>query len=128
VPSSRTLVRALISACVFCPIHAQSEEPETVALLAKGWVQAAGEIRIYRNRADLGHLYDGSCISGVMTQGRSLPDHLQNHYVAIWGSWITAEDLHEMTAKGESIGVENHCNGTRIALITRVVPLKHQEQ
>ena len=127
MPSSRTIARALISACALWSIHAQSEEPETVTLLAKGWVQAAGEIRIYRNLADLGHLYDGSCISGVMTQGRKLPGDLQNHYVAIYGSWIRAEDLHAMTAKGESIGVENYCNSTRIALITRVVPLKHQE-
>jgi len=92
--------------------------------LAKGWIQAAGEIRLYRNRADLGRLYDGSCISGVMTHKRTLPNQLQNRYVAIYGSWITKESLYEMAVHLKSIGVENYCNGTRIALIERVVPLQ----
>jgi hypothetical protein len=100
------------------------EKAATSTLLLKGWIQAAGEVRIYARHDDLGRLFDGSCVSGAMTRRRTLPDNLQNQYVAIYGSWISANELAKMAANLESIGVENYCSSPRIALIERVVLLK----
>lgn len=90
-------------------------------LVAVGWVQAAGEIRIYARQSDLGKLYDGSCISGVMTGGRTLPEKLQNSFVSVYGKLVDARELDELALQGITVGVENYCNSPKIAIVTRVV-------
>jgi hypothetical protein len=117
----------IVPALIVCAVSAAQAPPEKTAspvLLLKGWVQANGEIRIYAHHRDLGQLYDGSCTSGVMTRSRTLPDSLQNRYVAVYGSWMSAGELEKMAANLVSIGVENYCSSARIAIIERVVPLK----
>jgi hypothetical protein len=89
--------------------------------VAVGWVQAAGEIRIYSRMEDLGNLYDGSCISGVMVNGQTLPDRLQNKHVWVYGTLVEAKDFYDRTAKGVTSGVENYCASLKIAIITRIV-------
>ena len=86
-----------------CPARAAGPK-----LLAKGWVQAAGEIRVYRHRADLGRLYDGSCISGVMTRGRALQINCRTTTLRFIDSGSQRQPLSEwLTIQLESIGVEN---------------------
>ena len=109
-----TLVASIGATC------AQPEQKLDEHLIAVGWVQAAGEIRIYTQKEDLGRLYDGSCISGTMTNGRAMPSRLQNQHVSVYGTLMDAEKLHEMTLQGISIGVENYCNSSKIAIITRI--------
>ena len=66
---------------------AYSQQDSSGKPIAIGWVQAAGEIFIYARKSDLGNLYDGSCISGVMALFRSkyatrcglFPDHAYLH-------------------------------------------------
>ena len=98
----------------------QSEQKLDEHLIAVGWVQAAGEVRIYARKEDLGKLYDGSCISGAMMYGRTMHARLQNQYVSVYGTFLDVEKLHEMTLQGISIGVENYCNSSKIAIITRI--------
>lgn len=93
-------------------------------LLAIGWVQADGEVRIYANKADLGKLYDGSCISGTMSRGRTMPKRFQNHLVRVYGTFISREELDDMALRAISIGVENYCASDKIAIITRMVEIK----
>jgi len=99
-----------------------AEEKDGEKPIAVGWVQAAGEIRIYFHKSDLGRLYDGSCLSGVMTRGRTMPPELQNHRVYAYGKLLDAKELSDATKRGISIGVENYCNSPKIALIERLVP------
>jgi hypothetical protein len=89
-------------------------------LIAMGWIQAAGEVRIYPRKADLGKLYDGSCTSGAMTNRRTMPKSFNNHYVAVYGTFIDAQEIRDMTLQGASIGVENYCGSPRIAIISRI--------
>lgn len=92
-------------------------------LLVTGWAVAHGEIRIYPRREDVGRLFDGSCISGVMTHGRQMPANLQNRRVAAYGSFMSVAALNYATAHGASIGVANNCASTRIALISHLEPV-----
>jgi len=112
------LAACLISACAV-PRDKSSDAP-----LLKGWAQAAGEIRIYERRQDLGHLYDQTCVSGVMTRSRTLPLNMRNRYVAVYGTWISAAALSERTARFESIGAENYCGGERLFIAERIVVLE----
>jgi hypothetical protein len=89
--------------------------------IASGWAQAAGEVRIYPKRADLGKLYDGSCTSGFFKNGATLPEKLQNRRVRVYGSTMNRADLGAMTLRGETVGAENYCNSENILVITRVV-------
>ena len=121
--ATRSYVFALAACAALTAVSAETtREPDSV-LLVKGWVQAAGELRIYPSRKDLGHLYDGSCVSGVLSNGRTLPAHLQNQHVAAYGAWMSSDELSAMTVRGESIGVENYCGGPKIAIIAKLVPL-----
>jgi hypothetical protein len=92
-------------------------------LVAVGWVQAAGEVRIYARKADLGKLYDGSCISGLMTHGRTMPKKFANRHVAVYGTLVDSKEFDEMTLQFIITGVENYCNSPEIAIITRIVPV-----
>jgi len=114
------LAFAIVSICLICTVgcaHQASNEQ----LIAVGWVQAAGEIFIYAHKSDLGKLYDGSCISGVMTRGRKMPEKFNGHLVSVYGKLMDEEDLRGFTLRGISIGVENYCNSPKIAIITRIV-------
>jgi hypothetical protein len=91
--------------------------------LLEGWVQAAGEIRVYARREDLGNLYDRTCVSGVMARSRTLPLPMNNHYVAVYGTWISADELNAMALRGESVGAKNYCSGERLFIAERIVAL-----
>ena len=105
----------------FTVIAGPSKEQTKEQLIAVGWVQAAGEIHIYVHRSDLGRLYDGSCLTGVMTGGRTMPAELQNRRVSVYGTLVDAKEFSDMTVRGISAGVENYCNSPKIAIITRLV-------
>jgi hypothetical protein len=92
-------------------------------LITVGWVQAAGEIHIYAHRSDLGRLYDGTCLTGVMTDGRTMPAEFQNRRVSVYGTLVDAKEFSDMTVRGVSTGVENYCGSAKIAIITRLVPV-----
>jgi len=98
----------------------QASQGSDEKLIAMGWVQAAGEVRIYPRKADLGKLYDGSCTSGAMTNRRTMPKSFNNHYVAVYGTFIDAQEIRQMTLQGASIGVENYCGSPKIAIISRI--------
>ena len=102
---------------------AASESSDTgTKSIARGWAQARGrEVRIYYSRKDLGKLFDGSCISGTMSSGRTLPKSLQGKYVEAYGVLIGKDELDAMAARLESIGVENYCNSSHIAIITQLL-------
>jgi hypothetical protein len=100
---------------------AYSQHDSSGKPIAIGWVQAAGEIFIYARRADLGNLYDGSCISGVMAHGRKFPKSLNGHYVRVYGRLMDVKELDDLVSRGISIGVETYCNSPKIAIITRLV-------
>jgi hypothetical protein len=112
----------VLAACLVLGCAASGERPGDAPLL-KGWVQAAGEIRVYPRRGDLGKLYDQTCVSGVMTESRMLPRAMLNRYVAVYGTWISANDLDEMTLRGETIGAENYCGGERLFIADRIVAI-----
>jgi len=90
-------------------------------LVAVGWVQAAGEVRIYSRKEDLGKLYDASCVSGVIVKGQTLPSRLQNRHVSVYGMLVDVEQFNQMALKGITAGIGNYCNSSKIAIITRIV-------
>ena len=96
-------------------------EDEPVKLIANGWVQGAGEIRIYANKADLGKRYEGVCTSGLMTHGRTMPAKYQNQFVAVYGRLVDEQTFTKLLAQGFSAGLENQCGGRQIAIIERLV-------
>jgi hypothetical protein len=101
---------------------AQTHSPaKTNQPIAEGWVEAAGEVRIYPRQGDLGRLYDKSCISGVMTQRRTRPRQFSRQYVRAYGILIDRSEVDNMAAHLSSIGVENDCNSDQIAIISRLV-------
>src|ERR1700722_4484497 len=105
----------------FGAVMGYSEDKSKDQLIAVGWVQAAGEIHIYAHRSDLGKLYDGSCLTGVMTERRTMPAEFRNRRVSVYGSLVEAKEFSQMTARGFITGVENYCNSPKIAIITRLV-------
>jgi hypothetical protein len=120
----RALVLAISFGCTAACSTAEGARQESQEsddeLIAMGWVQAAGEVRIYPQKADLGKLYDGSCTSGAMTNHRTMPKRFNNHYVAVYGTFIDAQEIRDMTLLGASIGVENYCGSPKIAIISRI--------
>ncbi len=112
----------LLTACLISACTTLREQSGGVPLL-KGWAQASGEIRIYAERRNLGHLYDQTCVSGVMTESRMLPDAMRNRYVAVYGRWMSVAALEEMIVRGVSIGAENYCAGDRLFIAERIVVL-----
>jgi hypothetical protein len=121
--SVRQTLRVFASVSVTLVVSAACGQPERAReeqFLAVGWVQAAGEVRIYSRKEDLGNLYDGSCISGVMVNGQTLPDRLQNRRVSVYGSFIEAEHIYAKALQGITAGVENYCGSSKIAIITRI--------
>jgi hypothetical protein len=112
----------LVAGCLGQALRpAYSQGASSERLIAVGWVQAAGEIFIYARKSDLGRLYDGSCISGVMTNRRTLPKKLNNHHVRVYGRLMDSKELDDLVVQGISLGVENYCNSAKIAIITRIV-------
>jgi hypothetical protein len=103
-----------------CSTTAAARRGADDALIAMGWVQAQGEVRIYPQKADLGSLYEGKCTSGVMTGSRLMPKKFSNHYVAVYGRLVDARELEEEILRGITSGVENYCNSPQIAIITRI--------
>jgi hypothetical protein len=117
------MLRVFASVPVALVVSAACGQPERAGeeqLLAVGWVQAAGEVRIYSRKEDLGNLYDASCISGVMVNRQTMPDRLQNKRVAVYGSFIDAEQIYAKALQGITSGVENYCGSSTIAIITRI--------
>jgi hypothetical protein len=110
-----------VVAVILTSTNAHSQQPPKGEPIAEGWVQSAGEIRIYAHKSDLGKLYDGSCISGVMSDRRTMPKKFKNRHVLVYGTLIAARELHDMTLHGYSIGVENYCNSNKIAIISLLV-------
>ena len=121
MPTGRVAI-FLLAVCLVSACAARGERSGDAPLL-KGWAQAAGEIRIYARREDLGKLYDRTCVSGVMSRSRTLPPAMRNRYVAVYGAWISADELYEMTLRGVSIGAENYCAGERLFVAERIVAL-----
>jgi hypothetical protein len=78
---------------------------------------------VYARQKDIGNLYDRTCVSGVLTGSRTLPASMRNRYVAVYGSWLNASTLYEMSLRGQSIGAENYCNADRLFLADRIVAL-----
>ena len=58
-----------------------------------------------------------------MTRSRTLPLAMNDQYVAVYGTWISADELNAMTLRGESIGAENYCDGERLFIAERIVAL-----
>jgi hypothetical protein len=104
-----------------CTTAGHSGQAPKDHLIAVGWVQAAGEIRIYSRQADLGKLYDGTCISGVMTERRTMPASLQSQHVSVYGTLVDAREFDQKAQQLVTTGVENYCSSEKIAIITRLV-------
>jgi len=109
------------AALTCCTTAGHSDAAPKEQLIAVGWVQAAGEIRIYAHSSDLGKLYDRSCISGLMTEGRTLPPEFQNRRMTVYGTLVDAKEIDKFALHAISVGVENYCNSPKIAIITRLV-------
>ena len=108
---------ALTACCSACAEYeTRPEEP-----IAVGWVQSAGEVRIYPRKEDLGKLYDMVCVSGVMSNGRLMPSRFRNQHVSVYGILVDADAFYQQALNGATAGVENYCNSSKIAVITRMV-------
>jgi len=116
----RCVATILLTTCLIFACAAPGERSGNKPLL-EGWAQAAGEIRVYARREDLGNLYDRTCVSGVMSRSRTLPLAMNDQYVAVYGTWISAAELNAMTLRGESVGAENYCAGERLFIAERIV-------
>lgn len=95
---------------------AAAEKPVIV-----GWMQAAGEIRIYPRREDLGTLYSGKCMSGILPSRREAPRSWKNSRVAVYGTLISWASVAEQRARGITMGLDNYCGGDQVIMITRMV-------
>ena len=102
----------------------QSEQKLDEHLIAVGWVQAAGEVRIYARKEDLGKLYDASCISGAMVNRQTMSARLQNQHVSVYGTLVDAKEFDQMALHGINAGIENYCNSSNIAIITRIIEIQ----
>jgi hypothetical protein len=106
----------LFCACALSTAASAKEE-----LIATGWVQARGEVMIYFRKEDVGHLFDGSCMSGKMSgHNPAMPKKYQNQHVRVYGVLLSWAELYDRLKRfGENSGVENYCASADIALITR---------
>ena len=104
--STGRIATILLAACVNFACTAPGERSGNTPLL-EGWAQAAGEVRIYGRREDLG--------------SRTLPPAINDQYVAVYGTWISVAELNAMTLRGESVGAENYCGGERLFIAERIV-------
>jgi hypothetical protein len=48
---------------------------------------------------------------------------MNDQYVAVYGTWISADELNAMALRGESVGAENYCGGERLFIAERIVAL-----
>jgi diaminopimelate epimerase len=97
--------------------------PSNNNLVAVGWVQFAGELRIYPKREDMGKLYDKSCISGMMAAHATKNVKKYNgRHVTVYGELVDWSSFEEKIGQGWSFrGLENYCSSEKVAIISRIV-------
>ena len=85
-----------------------------------GWLQVAGEGRVYKHRGQMGRLYDGTCISGVMRNGKTIEKGANNRKVRATGI-LYHWPLGPSDGLTHIMGMENYCGNVKVMLIDKVV-------
>lgn len=117
-----SLVCTMLLGCASTP-HPQASDDG--AFEVTGWIFLKGELRIYERKEDIGKLFDGSCISGILSRQLSRTDardRFDGMRVRIRATDLGPDALGSNEGGFYYSSFENYCASSRILLVQRIIP------